>query len=116
MLVIPAGEFREWIARYPQLQEFLNAMLSERLAETMMVVEEVAFRRVDLRHHLPEPLPDRSALSSRWRSSRICQSGPVAPSPRPSGSSLLTTEVTRQRGAASQASRTWTEIATGTIA
>lgn len=49
MYTLPAAMFREWLNRYPPLQQFINVLLAERLAETMLVVEEVAFRRVDLR-------------------------------------------------------------------
>jgi CRP/FNR family transcriptional regulator len=49
LLTVPAALFREWVVRYPALHQFMCAMLSSRLAETMLIVEEVAFRRVDLR-------------------------------------------------------------------
>ena len=65
MLTVPVGLFRDWVERYPQLQMFISGMLSERLADTMMIVEEVAFRRVDLRlaeRLLRETEPPRPAI------------------------------------------------------
>ena len=49
MYSVPSRVFGQWVTRYPELQQFINETLAERLAEMMMVVEEVAFRRVDLR-------------------------------------------------------------------
>jgi CRP/FNR family transcriptional regulator len=49
LFAVPATQFRKWVLRYPALHEFMCALLAGRLAETMLVVEEVAFRRVDLR-------------------------------------------------------------------
>jgi CRP/FNR family transcriptional regulator, anaerobic regulatory protein len=49
LLAVPAHVFRRLLGEQPELQGFLNRMLTERLAEMMMVVDEVAFGRVDLR-------------------------------------------------------------------
>jgi CRP/FNR family transcriptional regulator len=49
LYTVPALLFREWVLRYPALHQFMCALLSSRLAETMLIVEEVAFRRVDMR-------------------------------------------------------------------
>jgi CRP/FNR family transcriptional regulator len=49
LLAIPVREFNRLAQKFPELQAFVNRTLSERLAELMLVVEEVAFRRVDLR-------------------------------------------------------------------
>src|SRR5262245_22479903 len=55
-----------------------------------------------------------SARSSTRRSSTICQSGEVWPSPLPSMGSLLVIEMTLQLGVASQMSETSTVMVTGT--
>lgn len=49
LLAIPVREFNRMARKFPELQDFVNRALAERLAELMLVVEEVAFRRVDLR-------------------------------------------------------------------
>jgi CRP/FNR family transcriptional regulator len=49
LLAIPTYQFRRMLKTYPALQQMINGVLAERLAEMMMVVEEVAFQRVDLR-------------------------------------------------------------------
>ena len=49
LFAVPAKDFRKWVLQFPALHEFMCALLAGRLAETMLVVEEVAFRRVDLR-------------------------------------------------------------------
>ncbi|NIR99268.1 MAG: Crp/Fnr family transcriptional regulator, partial [Gammaproteobacteria bacterium] len=41
--------FRRLLNEHPALQGFINRMLTERLSEMMMVVDEVAFGRTDLR-------------------------------------------------------------------
>lgn len=47
--VVPGADFRKMLRRYEALQEMIFDVMSERLMEMMSVVEEVAFRRVDLR-------------------------------------------------------------------
>ncbi|MDH5750974.1 MAG: Crp/Fnr family transcriptional regulator [Deltaproteobacteria bacterium] len=49
MLTVPAHEFRRQLNQHSELQGFVNLTLSNRLTEMMMVVDEVAFGRVDLR-------------------------------------------------------------------
>lgn len=49
MLLVPVYAFRQLQREFPTMQEFISRTLSERLAEMMMVVDEVAFGRVDLR-------------------------------------------------------------------
>lgn len=49
MVVLPAHVFRSFLDRFPDLQAFINARIAERLSDLMVVVEEVAFRRVDIR-------------------------------------------------------------------
>jgi len=49
MLAVPSFQFRRLLKAYPVLQQMINGVFTERLSEMMMVVEEVAFQRVDLR-------------------------------------------------------------------
>ncbi|HKJ00789.1 MAG TPA: Crp/Fnr family transcriptional regulator [bacterium] len=49
LLAVPAHVFRRLLNEQPELQGYINRTLTERLAEMMMVVDEVAFGRVDLR-------------------------------------------------------------------
>jgi CRP/FNR family transcriptional regulator, anaerobic regulatory protein len=49
MLAVPSHVFRRLLREQPELQGFINRTLTERLAEMMMVVDEIAFGRVDLR-------------------------------------------------------------------
>jgi CRP/FNR family transcriptional regulator, anaerobic regulatory protein len=48
-VMIPAGKFREWVGRYDVWRKFVFDLLSQRLANVMAIVDEVAFRRMDLR-------------------------------------------------------------------
>ena len=48
-VMIPAQAFRDWVRRYDLWREFVFDLLSERLSAVMMIVEEVAFRRMDAR-------------------------------------------------------------------
>ncbi len=48
-VMIPAETFREWVRRYDLWREFVFDLLSERLSSVMAIVEEVAFRRMDVR-------------------------------------------------------------------
>ena len=48
-VMIPADSFREWIRRYDLWRNFVFALLSRRLSNIMEIVDEVAFRRMDLR-------------------------------------------------------------------
>ncbi len=47
--LIPATEFRAWVHRHDLWREFVFDLLSQRLASVMSMVEEVAFRRMDVR-------------------------------------------------------------------
>ena len=48
-VMIPAEIFREWIRRYDLWRDFVFALLSQRLSDVMEIVDEVAFRRMDIR-------------------------------------------------------------------
>lgn len=48
-VMIPADIFREWIRRYDLWRDFLFSLLSQRLASVMEIVDEVTFRRMDIR-------------------------------------------------------------------
>ena len=47
--MIPADAFRAWINRHDVWRDFVYDLLSQRLSSVMEIVEEVAFRRMDLR-------------------------------------------------------------------
>lgn len=49
MIAVPVHLFRKMLHSHPEVQGTLNQMLTERLAEMMMVVDEVAFGRLDIR-------------------------------------------------------------------
>ena len=46
---VPSFQFRRLVKTRPELQQFINMVFAERMSEMMMVIEEVAFQRVDLR-------------------------------------------------------------------
>jgi len=48
-VMIPADTFRDWVRRFDLWREFVFELLSLRLSSVMAVVEEVAFRRMDVR-------------------------------------------------------------------
>lgn len=48
-IVIPAATFSRWVAHYPEWQQYVFQLFSERLEAVIEVVEEVAFRRLDAR-------------------------------------------------------------------
>ncbi len=48
-VMIPAETFRSWVRRFDLWREFVFDMLSQRLASVMEIVDEVAFRRMDVR-------------------------------------------------------------------
>ncbi len=48
-VMIPAGDFRDWVHRYEPWRVFVFDLLSQRLASVMAIVDEVVFRRVDVR-------------------------------------------------------------------
>ncbi|TAN42396.1 MAG: Crp/Fnr family transcriptional regulator [Nitrospirae bacterium] len=49
MLLVPAGEFRRMIEKYPEMRDFVFKILSQRLATVMALVEEIAFGKMDER-------------------------------------------------------------------
>ena len=64
LYVVPGGEFRRLVRRHGELQEFVLGVLSDRLTEIVSLVDDVAFRRVDLRlaeRLLRETLPPATA-------------------------------------------------------
>lgn len=48
-LLIPAADFHDWMGRMPMWRDYVFQLLSQRLAALMMVLDEVAFRRMDAR-------------------------------------------------------------------
>ena len=48
-VMVPAGVFREWVRRYDLWRDFVFTLLSQRLSSVMEIVDEVAFRRMDVR-------------------------------------------------------------------
>jgi CRP/FNR family transcriptional regulator len=58
LLLIPAPDFRALLARYEDMRDFVFNLLSRRLTSVMALVEEIAFRRMDLR--LLEYLEEKS--------------------------------------------------------
>lgn len=61
-VMIPAAIFREWIQRYDLWRDFVFALLSQRLSNLMEIVDEVTFRRMDIR--VATLLLERSRLSN----------------------------------------------------
>lgn len=47
--MVPAGIFRDWIRRHDIWRGYIFDLLSKRLAEIIATIEEVAFRRMDIR-------------------------------------------------------------------
>jgi CRP/FNR family transcriptional regulator len=48
-VMIPADAFRDWVRRHDLWREFVFELLAQRLVSVMAIVEEVAFRRMDVR-------------------------------------------------------------------
>lgn len=48
-LLVSPHNVREWFCRDPAWQQFIFSLLSHRLADIISVVEEVAFKRIDVR-------------------------------------------------------------------
>lgn len=48
-VMVPADAFRDWVNRHRLWREFVFDLLSARLSSVMELVDEVAFRRMDLR-------------------------------------------------------------------
>ncbi len=49
MLLVPSNDFRRLVADYAEMRNFVFTILSQRLAEVMALVEEIAFGRMDRR-------------------------------------------------------------------
>ena len=48
-IMIPSATFREWVQRHDLWRDFVFSLLSQRLSIVMEIVDEVAFRRMDIR-------------------------------------------------------------------
>jgi len=48
-ILIPAETFRDWVQRHDLWRDFFIDLVSQRLASVMSLVDEVAFRRLDVR-------------------------------------------------------------------
>jgi CRP/FNR family transcriptional regulator len=48
-VLVPADIFRDWVRRYDLWREFVFDLFSQRLMRVMMIVDEVAFQRMDRR-------------------------------------------------------------------
>ena len=48
-VMIPEQDFRDWVGRYQLWREFFINLVSQRLASVMLLVDEVAFQRMDRR-------------------------------------------------------------------
>jgi CRP/FNR family transcriptional regulator len=48
-VMIPADTFRDWVGRYDLWRDFVFDLLSQRLSSVMSIVDEVVFRRMDVR-------------------------------------------------------------------
>jgi CRP/FNR family transcriptional regulator, anaerobic regulatory protein len=49
VLSLPANLFKDWVSKYPVWQEYVFNLVSERLADVITIVEEIAFKHVDIR-------------------------------------------------------------------
>lgn len=49
VLNLPANLFKEWVNKYPVWQHYVFNLVSERLDNVIMIVEEIAFKQVDFR-------------------------------------------------------------------
>ncbi|MBZ0281588.1 MAG: Crp/Fnr family transcriptional regulator [Anaerolineae bacterium] len=61
-VMIPAAIFREWVQRHDLWRDFVFALLSQRLSNLMEIVDEVTFRRMDIR--VATLLMERSQLNN----------------------------------------------------
>ncbi len=48
-LIIPASLIREWIGKYEEWRNFICGLLASRLSDVITTVEEIAFKRMDIR-------------------------------------------------------------------
>jgi len=58
--IIPSAVVRDWINRHAIWRNFVCSLLAQRLAEVIATVEEIAFKRMDMR--IAEFLTDKSKL------------------------------------------------------
>lgn len=49
VISFPADLFKDWVSRYSVWQQYVFNLVSERLSDVISVVEEIAFKKVDLR-------------------------------------------------------------------
>jgi len=63
--MIPAEIFSDWVRRYDPWRDFVFNLVSERLADVMEIVDEVAFQRMDRR--VASFLLERSQLQNPIR-------------------------------------------------
>lgn len=59
VIFIPAFDFNNWMNRMPAWRDYVFALLAQRLSSVMMILDEVAFRRMDAR--VADLLAQRSA-------------------------------------------------------
>ena len=64
-VLVPAETFRQWVGRYDLWRDFVFDLLSQRLLSLMVIVDEVAFRRMDAR--LAAYLLERSKVQQPLR-------------------------------------------------
>jgi CRP/FNR family transcriptional regulator len=64
-VMVPADAFRDWVNRHRPWREFVFDLLSARLASVMELVDEIAFRRMDVR--LADFVMDRARLARTFR-------------------------------------------------
>ena len=64
-VMIPADMFRDWVRRYDLWREFVFDLLSQRLSSVITIVDEIAFRRMDVR--IASLLLNRSQLQNPIR-------------------------------------------------
>jgi len=48
-VMIPAATFKNWLNIYPSVRNFVYGNLSKRISDMMALVEEIAFKRMDVR-------------------------------------------------------------------
>ena len=49
VLLIPEQTVRVWMLKYPEWQKYLCALFSKRLSDTIATIEEITFKRMDVR-------------------------------------------------------------------
>lgn len=64
--MVPYAVFQQWVDRFPPWRSYVFQLLSRRLAAVLAIIDEVAFRRVDVRiaeFLLRHALPDTDTLA-----------------------------------------------------